>query len=159
MSRFLRALCLTLAVVTAFSVTSCKKEEAAVQDTSLKVPSTDRDEEWKAYVQAVAKSKRVVGKTKNTYVRFLGATEDPAPHLRDTTRIFQVGAQAGTLIVFGSQNSRNMSDLLEQSLTAEGVDGRLMGVRIVFVGRKEDEARLQAAAPKSGATLEFVAID
>ena len=79
--------CLLLACV----LSACEEKVQAPEP--LKVPLTDQDIEWKAYVQEVAKSNKIKGKTKGIYVRFLGTTEDPSRHLKDTINIFQRGVE------------------------------------------------------------------
>jgi hypothetical protein len=138
--------------------TGCKEKEADAPK-GIVVPTTDIDSEWKDYVQQVAKSKFIPGKSKAVYVRFLAATEDPTPHLKDTQNIFMRNPAPGTVLVFGSNNSRNMADLLVSAFTMEGIDGKLSGSRLVFIGRREDEARVRDSTGKSGVSFEFHPFD
>jgi hypothetical protein len=155
---FLRVLAILLALSCVFVISGCEKE-AAVTVKTLSVPSTDQDSEWKEFVNEVAKSKRIKGKTKGIYVRFLGTTEDTKGHLRDTIQSFSRGIAPGSLLVFGSYNSRNMADLLVEAFETEYIDGKLNGARLVFVGQRADEARVKAASIKSGVTFEFYPVD
>jgi hypothetical protein len=153
-------ICLALSVsglITA-SLTGCEKPVEVVVNT-ISVPSTDQDSEWKKFVEDVARSKRIKGKTKGIYVRFLGTTEDTKGHLRDTVGQFTRGVEQGSLMVYGSYNSRNMADLLVEAFSTEYIDGKLNGTRLVFVGQRGDEARVRAASTKSGVAFEFYPVD
>jgi hypothetical protein len=145
--------------LTLMSLAGCKEEQVQVKSDVITVPSTDLDAEWKEFVNKVARSKFIKGKSKNLYVRFLGAQEDTKGHLRDTIQTFSRGVEAGNVQVFGSQNSRNMSDLLVEAFSTEYIDGKLNGSRLVFIGRRADEARVREASVKSGVTFEFYPID
>jgi len=149
-------------VLTAFLAlmsAGCKETVSVAEQKIISVPSTDQDVEWKQFVDDVARSKRIKGKTKSIYVRFLATTEDTKGHLRDTQQSFSRGVAPGTLLVFGSYNSRNMADLLVDAFNTEYIDGKLTGARLVFVGQRTDEARVKAASAKSGVTLEFYPVD
>jgi hypothetical protein len=137
----------------------CKEEQVQVKTDVITVPTTDVDADWKEFINKVARSKYIKGKTKKLYVRFLGSQEDTKGHLRDTIQTFSRGVESGMLQVFGSQNSRNMSDLLVEAFNTEYIDGKLNGSRLVFVGKREDEARVREASVKSGVTFEFYPID
>jgi hypothetical protein len=143
-----------LSIAMIFGFSACE-EKAAPQTQAISVPSTDIDADWKKFVQEVARSRNVKGKTKGIYFRFFGAMEDPTPHLKDTQKIFNQGVEPGSLLVYGSNNSRNMSDLLVTALSTPGIDGKLNGSRLVFVGQREYEAVVKEAAVKSGVNFEF----
>lgn len=143
----------------AFMFAGCEQTADVAQQKTLSVPSSDQDVEWKQFVDDVARSKRIMGKTKSIYVRFLATTEDTKGHLRDTQQSFKRGVEPGTLMVFGSYNSRNMADLLVDAFNTEYIDGKLTGARLVFVGQRTDEARVKAASVKSGVTFEFYPVD
>ena len=146
-----------LLVVIAFSACQSETTEATVKAITL--PTTDVDADWKEFINQVARSKFVKGKTKKLYVRFLGSQEDTKGHLRDTINIFTRGVENGTLQVFGSQNSRNMSELLVEAFNTEYIDGKLNGSRFVFIGSRQHETAVREAAIKSGVTFEFYPID
>lgn len=149
-------------VLTAFLAlmsAGCEEKVSVAAQKTISVPSTDQDVEWKQFVDDVARSKRILGKTKSIYVRFLATTEDTKGHLRDTQQSFTRGVAPGTLLVFGSYNSRNMADLLVDAFNTEYIDGKLTGARLVFVGQRTDEARVRAASVKSGVTFEFYPVD
>jgi len=150
--RFLAIFLLSVGMLLGLSACS---EPAVEQNQGIAVPTTDIDAEWKKFVEEVARSKRVKGKTKGIYFRFFGTMDNPTPHLKDTQNIFNRGVEPGSLLVFGSNNSRNMSDLLITALGMEGIDGKLNGSRLVFVGQKEHEAAVRDASVKSGVSFEF----
>jgi hypothetical protein len=150
-------ICAALLVLLVLS--ACKPEETEVAVKSIVLPTTDVDADWKEFVSQVARSKFIKGKTKKLYVRFLGSQEDTKGHLRDTINIFTRGVENGTLQVFGSQNSRNMSELLVEAFNTEYIDGKLNGSRFVFIGQRQHEAAVRDAAIKSGVTFEFYPID
>jgi len=150
--RFFAILLLSVAML--FGLSACE-EQAPEQAPGIAVPSTDIDAEWKKFVEQVARSKNIKGKTKGVYLRFFGTMENPTPHLKDTQNIFNRGVEPGSLLVFGSNNSRNMSDLLVTSLSMQGIDGKLSGSRLVFVGQREHESAVKDASVKSGVSFEF----
>jgi hypothetical protein len=154
----LRCLVLLLVLSSVTLITGCEKEQTA-QVKGIVVPTTDQDNEWKEFVNQIARSKFIKGKTKSVYVRFLGTTEDTQGHLRDTVNSFSRGVEPGVLMVYGSYNSRNMADLLVEALQTEYIDGKLNGARLVFVGQRRDEERIKTAAVKSGVIFEFYPVD
>lgn len=159
---FSRARQIGVFVLTAFLAlisAGCDDTATVSAQKTISVPSTDLDVEWKQFVDDVARSKRIKGKTKSIYVRFLATTEDTKGHLRDTQQSFSRGVAPGTLMVYGSYNSRNMADLLVDALSTEYIDGKLSGARLVFVGQRTDEPRVKAASVKSGVTFEFYPVD
>jgi hypothetical protein len=144
------------------TMSGCGKEETPVETTkTLTPPTSDRDEEWRTFVRDVAKSKYVPGKTSGgqVFVRFLGTTEAIEGHLRDTTNQFSRPMQRGSVMVYGSYNSRNMAKLLVDAFSTPGIDGNLSGSTLVFVGRRSDEKAVREASVKSGVTLEFFPVD
>lgn len=145
---------LALSIALLFSLSGCE-EKAPEQASGIAVPSTDIDEEWKKFVEEVARTKKIKGKTKGIYLRFFGTMDDPTPHLKDTQRLFNQGVEPGSLLVFGSNNSRNMSDLLVTALGMQYIDGKLAGSRLLFVGQREHEAAVRDASVKSGVSFEF----
>ncbi len=148
-----------MAVMFAFVLSACGDKVQVNEVKTIQIPSTDQDIEWKQFVHDVAVSKNIKGKTKNVYVRFLATTEDTKGHLRDTVQSFSRGVAPGTLMVFGSYNSRNMADLLVTAFNTDYIDGKLTGARLVFVGQRGDEAKVRAASVKSGVTFEFYPVD
>ena len=149
---------LLLALCSLFWLAGCE-EKQVVQEKKLTVPVTDQDTEWKQFVNDVARSLYVKGKTKRVFVRFLGTTEDTKGHLRDMIQSFDRGVEQGNLMVYGSYNSRNMADMLVEAFSIEYIDGKLSGSRLVFVGQRRDEARVREASIKSGVTFEFYPVD
>ncbi len=153
-------LLLALTVVGSLSMTACKKEEAAPQeDKKLTIPTTDQDDEWKAFVRAVAQSKYVPGKTGQVYVRFLGTTEAVDGHRRDTAAQFSRQMARGSMMVYGSYNSRNMAQILVDAFNTPGIEGNLSGSTLVFVGRRLDGEKVKEASVKSGVNLEVFPVD
>ncbi len=160
--QFRRARQIGVIILTAFLAlisVGCDDTAKVTAQKTISVPSTDLDVEWKQFVDDVARSKRIKGKTTSIYVRFLATTEDTKGHLRDTQQSFSRGVAPGTLMVFGSYNSRNMADLLVDAFNTEYIDGKLSGARLVFVGQRTDEARVKEASLKSGVTFEFYPVD
>jgi hypothetical protein len=153
-------LLLALSVIGALSMTACKKEAAAGQEEKkLTIPTTDQDEEWKAFVREVAKSKYVAGKTGQVYVRFLGTTEAIDGHRRDTVMQFSRQMARGSMMVYGSYNSRNMAQILIDAFNTPGIEGNLSGSTLVFVGQRLDGEKVKEASVKSGVTLEVFPVD
>jgi hypothetical protein len=157
--RTTRLCVVAVTLILALALVACGDKAAVSEVKTIQIPSTDQDVEWKKFVHDVAVSKNIKGKTKNVYVRFLATTEDTKGHLRDTVQSFSRGVAPGTLMVFGSYNSRNMADLLVTAFNTDYIDGKLIGARLVFVGQRGDEAKVRAASIKSGVTFEFYPVD
>jgi hypothetical protein len=61
----------------------------------------------------------------------------------------------GNMLAFGSPESTRMADLISEAF--KGADaGSFKGVRVLFIGKSEDEARVREAVEPSGADFIFV---
>jgi hypothetical protein len=162
MAMCIRALALLFIMLATLSLPACDKEQAQVAASAGPVvPSSDLDDDWRAFVRDVAKTKYIKGKTagNSVYVRFLGTTEAIEGHIRDAKNQFSRPMMKNSMMVYGSYNSRNMGQILVDAFNTPGIDGNLTGSTLVFIGKREDEARVREASIKSGVTLEFFPVD
>jgi len=61
----------------------------------------------------------------------------------------------GNMLVFGSPDSAKMADLIISAFSGATADA-LKGSQVLFIGKPEDSARVQAAAQAVGAKYIFV---
>ena len=64
------------------------------------------------------------------------------------------GGVEGTLMAFGSADSKRTADMVEAAFKDVGND-TMKGVRVLFIGDAADRARAEAAVKPSGAKFEF----
>ncbi|KAF1710325.1 hypothetical protein CSC70_06435 [Pseudoxanthomonas kalamensis DSM 18571] len=144
--------------------TACKKHDAAAmaeaEDVPLSVPATDGDTEWKAYLQDVVT--RNMGKITNSpFLYYLPSQSDPEFEAKYERQLDQAklamarGIVGGNLIAFGSPESARMADIAVASFAEVPAD-TMKGVRVLFIGKAEDNERVQAALTPSGVDYVFV---
>lgn len=154
---------LLLAVLTLPVLAACKKEEAQtakVEAPAVAKPADPNNENaWNAYI--TDQVKRHLDGAGSVYAYTL-----PAPNSQDYEGAFtrqldkakedvSRGGVEGTLMAFGSADSKKSADLVEQSFAKAGTD-TMKGVRVLFIGDAADRARAEAAVKPSGAKFEFV---
>lgn len=155
---------LLLAVLVLPFVSACKKEEGAgsakVDTPAVAKPADVNDENgWNAYI--TDQVKRHLDGAVSVYAYTLpppgsedyqGAYERQLDKAKeDVTR----GGVEGTLLAFGSADSKKSADMIEGAFKDAGT-GTMKGVRVLFIGDAADRARAEAAVKPSGAKFEFV---
>lgn len=65
------------------------------------------------------------------------------------------GGVEGTLLAFGSPDSKKSADMIVAAFDTAGAD-TMKGVRVLFIGDAADRDRAEAAVKKSGAKFDFV---
>ena len=170
MSRLLLAL-LMLALTFALSACQSGDEEedapkvAAVQ-VVLHAPATADDKEWKKYLQEVV-GQNMAGVTDRVFPYYLPANStaptpgDPENRSQFDRQLDNVGTVLsrsvlpGNMLVFGSPDSAKMADLVVAAFTGGKADA-LKGSQVLFIGKTEDSARVQASVEAVGGKYIFV---
>ena len=140
---------------------AAKKPEAAA--VVLTAPKSTEDKEWKPYLQQVI-SQHMDGVTDRVFPYYLPANS--AEIQADGRSQFDRQAESvtaaisrtvlpGNMLVFASPDSAKMADLILMSFSGAKPDA-LKGSQVLFVGKAEDSARVQAAVEASGAKYIFV---
>ena len=110
---------------------------------------------------AVAKQ-HMKGIRNNPYMYYLPSAQDPefdAKYTRQLENVESVVARTvlpGNMLAFGSPESGRMADLVEVAFTEWAEANAFQGVRVLFIGKAEDRARVEAAVQPSGAEFVFV---
>ena len=137
-----------------------KKVEAAVV---LTAPKSADDKEWKPYLQQVI-SQHMEGVTDRVFPYYLPANSAEVQgdgrsqfdrQAENVTAVISRTVLPGNMLAFGSPDSAKMADLMLMSFTGAKPDA-LRGSQVLFVGKAEDSARVQAAVEASGAKYIFV---
>lgn len=158
-----------LLIAVAFGLGACqspdepeaaKKVEAV---TVLTAPKTADDKEWKPYLQQVI-SQHMEGVTDRVFPYYLPANSAEVQadgrsqfdrQAENVTAVISRSVLPGNMLAFGSPDSAKMADLMLSSFSGARADA-LKGSQVLFVGKAEDSARVQAAVEASGAKYIFV---
>lgn len=147
----------------ALAFTACKKEEAAPvveAQQALVAPAADDDAGWKKYLQAVA-VQNMGNITNSPFLYYLGPESDPqfadkyARQVESATQAVARGVQPGNMLAFGSSASGKMADMI-QAVFKDVAPDSMKGVRVVFIGKAADNARVQSIIQPTGAEYIFV---
>lgn len=142
------------------------KQAEAKPKAVLVAPATTDDREWKQYLQQVV-SQNMGGVTDRVFPYYLPANstvpspEDPENRsqydrqLENVATVLARSVLPGNMLVFGSPDSTRMADLVVSAFTGASPDA-LKGSQVLFIGKAEDNARVQAAAEAAGAKYIFV---
>ncbi|WP_133498829.1 hypothetical protein [Cognatilysobacter terrigena] len=155
---------LLLAVLALPVLAACKKEDdtqtAQSSKPAVAKPANTTDENaWNAYIQDQV-TRHLEGAT-STFAYTL-----PMPGSEGYDDAFQRatdkakedvsrGGVEGTLMAFGSADSKKTADMIEAAFKGVGTD-TMKGVRVMFIGDAADKDRAEAAVKPSGAKFEFV---
>ncbi|RZA22208.1 MAG: hypothetical protein EOP93_00575 [Lysobacteraceae bacterium] len=142
---------------------ACKKEETAKVEAvaaPMATPTTDDVAAWRAYVTDVAK-RNMDGITNSPYVYFLpseaseGFGGNYERLLEKVEGDLSRGIIEGNMLVFASPASTKIGEL---AVTGFGQvqPGTMKGVKVVFIGKSEDGAKVKAAAEPAGVNYVFV---
>ncbi len=149
----------------AVSLSACKKEEAPkkVEKAPLVAPTNDDAAAWRAYVSDVV-GRNMEGVTGQPFVYLLPA-ESTADFEGSYDRLLDKastdvsrGILGGSMLAYAaaSPSSTKIAELVETAFTAKKLDGKLKGVKLVFIGKPEDSERVKAAVAASGVNYVFV---
>jgi hypothetical protein len=152
------------------ALAACKKEEeakpaepAAAPAVVLTAPANDDRDAWKAYLSQVVKANMEGKKYKRPYVYWIPGADDEDSQRQYDDQLDNVanavgrGIQAGSMIAFGSSNSKKMADLVVEAFSPEiAAPKSLKGVRVVYIGATADEQRVREAVAPTEADFVFV---
>ena len=156
-----------MVLATALLLAACGKEEAdpaatqPVAAAPVSAPASTDDAAWREYLVAVAKQ-HMQGIRNNPYMYYLPSAQDPefdAKYARQLENVEGVIARTvlpGNMLAFGSPESGRMADLVETAFTNWAEANAFDGVRVLFIGKQEDRARVEAALQPTGAEFVFV---
>src|SRR5690606_19744789 len=112
-------------------------------------------------LMAVAKQ-HMQGIRNNPYMYYLPSASDPEfeqKYMRQMENVEGVIARTvlpGNMLAFGSPESARMADMVESVFTNWAEANAFKDVRVLFIGKQEDRARVEAAVAPSGAEFVFV---
>lgn len=172
MSRLLIAF---FALAFGFVLTACQSPEdednpaaaaAKAPLPPLVAPTSTEDKEWVPYLQQVV-SRNMAGVTDRVSPYYLPANStEPTPEdlegrskydrqLENVNTVVSRTVLPGNMLAFGSPDSTKMADLIVAAF-AGGQPDAMKGSQVLFIGKAEDNARVQAAVEAVGAKYIFV---
>lgn len=137
------------------------KQEA--EPVVLQVPTSTNDQEWKLYLSGVVKQ-NMKGVRSSPYMYYLPSAtvedfEDQYNRQLDNVMgVVMRTVTPGNMLAFGSPESSRMADLVIESFK-EAQAGSFKGVKVLLVGKKEDEQRVREALAASEAEFIFLPLD
>jgi len=154
--RLLLILCLTLPFA------ACKKQEAPKQEVkALTAPTNPEDRNaWNAYLTDVV-GRNMEGIQNQPFVYTLPAETTPDfqglydRQLEKARNDVGRGIIAGNLLAYGGPSSAKMADIVVESFK-DVPAGTMKGVKVLFIGKAEDNARVQAAVAPAGVDYTFI---
>ena len=140
---------------------ACKPEapKEAVQ-APLTAPANDDKQAWAAYLSDVV-TRNMGGIQNQPFVYMLPAESTPDFQdqydrlLEKTKADVGRGIIAGNLLAYGGPASAKMADLVVASFAGIPA-GSMKGVKVLFIGKAEDNARVQAAVAPAGVDYVFI---
>jgi len=136
---------------------------AAPAAAPLAVPASDDSNAWKQYLVQVAKA-NMGGIRSSPFMYYLPSQsvenfqEQYDRQLENVTAGIARGVLPGNMLAFGSPESGKLGDLIVEAFKA-AQPASMKGVRVLFIGSKEDQERVKAAIEPSGAEVVLHAID
>ncbi|HEY4555332.1 MAG TPA: hypothetical protein VIG68_02690 [Lysobacter sp.] len=160
-TRALLVACLALPFVAA-----CQKQDAAQEQTAeaaqapLSAPTTNDEAAWGAYLIEVVK-RNMDDVSGSPYLYAMPSESDPDFQgsydrlLEKAQQDLQRGIVAGNLLAYGGPSSAKTADFTIASFTGVQPDS-MKGVKVLFIGKAEDNARVQAAVAPTGVNYKFI---
>jgi hypothetical protein len=139
------------------------KKPAAAAPAALTVPASADDKLWKPYLQQVI-AQHMEGVTDRVYPYYLPANSTAIDadgrssydrQSENVTAVISRTVLPGNMLAFGSPDSAKMADLILSAFSGAKPDA-LKGSQVLFIGKAEDSARIQAPVEASGAKYIFV---
>jgi hypothetical protein len=155
MKIWMRVAALALAAVIA---PACKKAPPPPPpEAPIVMPaSVDDTAAWKDYVKKLSmKYMKESNKHGRTYATFLAHDQDSTELIKSTQDSVDRGIQSGTVMIFGSPDSKRMADLIVQSFTG-AKEKSMNGVVVLFIGDPADKDTVATVLAPSGAELVFI---
>lgn len=153
-----------LIATAALALAACNKGEektqAAAAPVVLTAPVNGTEQDWKLYLAGVVKQ-NMEGVRSSPYMYYLpvATTEDfEGQYNRQLDNVAGTIARTvlpGNMLAFGSPESAKMADLIIEAFK-EADAGSFKGVKVLFIGKAEDEARVREAIAPSEADFIFV---
>jgi len=143
-------------------LSACKKEEAPVAETKapMAAPRTDDLAAWRDYLQDVVP--RNMGGIANQPYVYLLPGEAAADFQDQYDRMLEKaqndvgrGIIAGNMLAYASPASARMADIVIASFEGVAAD-TMKGVRVLFIGKPEDNERVKAVVEPAGVDYVFV---
>jgi hypothetical protein len=151
------------------SDTQIAADKAAAREAAasapIAAPTGDDDNAWKAYLGAVV-NRNMEGVTDRVFPYYLpvnskvvdtggNGTSMYDRQLENVSGVVARTVLPGNMLAFGSPDSAKMADLMLSSFSGAKADA-LKGSQVLFIGKAEDSARVQAAVEAVGAKYIFV---
>ena len=156
MTRFFLIACMTLP----FTACTEKAPPPKVEKGPLSVPTTEEAGAWRDYVSDVV-TRNMGGIENQPYVYLLpagnsedfeGSYERLAEKAKsDVSR----GIIRGNLLAYASPESAKMADLVVDAFKDVPAD-TMKGVKVLFIGKNEDNDRVKAAVAPAGVDYTFI---
>ena len=146
----------------AMSFAACKKHEApaVAGKAPVPVPVNDNRQAWVDYISDVVQ--RNMGNVQNSPYVYLLPGESTADFQDQYDRLagkakddLSRGIIAGNMLAYGSPASAKMGDLVIAAFK-DVPPGSMKGVKVLFIGKAEDNARVKAAVAPAGVDYVFV---
>lgn len=152
---------LILIACLALPFAACKKEEpVAVEKAPLTAPQNDDRAAWSAYLSDVVT--RNMGGIQNqpfVYMVPSAALPDFADQyerlLEKAKTDVARGIISGNLLAYGGYNSDKVADLIEASFK-DVQPSSMKGVKVLFIGKPAEDARVKAAVTPAGVDYTFI---
>jgi hypothetical protein len=146
----------------AMSFSACKKQEApaVAGKAPVQVPVNDNRQAWVDYISDVVQ--RNMGNVQNSPYVYLLPGESTADFQDQYDRLagkakddLSRGIIAGNMLAYGSPASAKMADLVIAAFK-DVPAGSMKGVKVLFIGKAEDNDRVKAAVAPAGVDYVFV---
>jgi len=146
----------------AMSFAACKKQEApaVAGKAPVQVPVNDNRQAWVDYISDVVQ--RNMGNVQNSPYVYLLPGESTADFQDQYDRLagkakddLSRGIIAGNMLAYGSPASAKMADLVIAAFK-DVPAGSMKGVKVLFIGKAEDNERVKAAVAPAGVDYVFV---
>lgn len=146
----------------AMSFVACKKQEApaVAGKAAVQVPVNDNRQAWVDYISDVVQ--RNMGNVQNSPYVYLLPGESTADFQDQYDRLaakakddLSRGIIAGNMLAYGSPASAKMADLVIAAFK-DVPAGSMKGVKVLFIGKAEDNERVKAAVAPAGVDYVFV---
>lgn len=161
-----------VALACMLAVSCGKKEEAGpakpaaptpASVASLQVPANGDEAGWKSYLKTVVKA-NMEGIRSSPFVYYVPSLqtenfqEQYDRQLDNVSAAIARGVLPGNMLAFGSPESAKLADLVVEAFKGSQA-GSMKGVRVLFIGTKEDQERVKVAVEPTGANVVFHAVD
>ncbi len=154
-TRLMLIACLTLPFA------ACKKEEeVVVEKPALTAPQNDDRQAWLAYLSDVVS--RNMGSVQNQPFVYMVPSEALPDFADQYERLVEKaktdvarGIISGNLLAYGGYNSPKVAELVETSFK-EVEPNSMKGVKVLFIGKATEDARVKTAVTPAGVEYTFI---